>query len=173
MVKRVINRVKKVSESLFIGQCLSKFLQSPCIIAVWYPQLEVAAVIIFLTHVFHEPTVLAFSVQPWLMLHAVLQGAAHDGLTIDDAVGLGDNAPIDGAGLMAARGAVILGSVGDSVDLVIAEPLAQPHVLAHDAGTVGVVMLTPIHQPQVMVSSRHQQQATIDLGIMFSKTQRL
>ena len=87
------------------------------------------------------------------MLHAILQCPAHDCLAVDDTVGLGNNASIDGAGLMAARCTMILGGIGDDVDFCLTEPLAQPAVLAHDACTVGVMLFASVGEPQVMIGS--------------------
>ena len=71
----------------------------------------------------HQAAVLAVTVKSWLMLHAILQGSAHNGFTVDDTVGLGDNAAIDGARLMVTGGSMVFGSIGNEVDLIIAEPL--------------------------------------------------
>ena len=169
MVKSIKNSIKESPESRFIGQGLPEFLQAPGILAMGNPQLEVAPVVIFLVHVLHQAAVLALTVQTRLILHAVLQGAADDGFAVDDAVSLGNDAAIDGARLMSARSTMILGSIGNGVDFVIVEPMAQPFILTHDAGTVDVVFITSKCQSQVMVSRCNKQQAAIHLGIILGQ----
>ena len=113
------------------------------------------------------------AVEPRLVLEAVLQGAAHDGLAVDDAVGLGHDAAIDGARLVVARCPVILGSVGDGIDLVGGEPLPQPRVVTHDGGTVDVVQFAAMDQSQVVIGGRYQQHARVHLWIVLCQLQCL
>ena len=69
---------------------------------------------------------------------------------------------------MPAGSAVVLGGIGNGVDFILIEPLAQPLVFAHDAGAVGVVLVATEGKPQVMIGCSHKQDALVDLGIVLS-----
>ena len=88
------------------------------------------------------------------MRKAVLQGTAHYGLAIDNTVSLGNYSAIDGAGLMSARGTMILGSIGDDVNLIFVEPLPQALIVADDSGTIDMVQISALFKPQVMIGGR-------------------
>ena len=90
-------------------------------------------------HVFHQAAVLALTVQAGFMFEPVLKGASHDGLAVDDAVGLGNDAAVDGAWLVIARGAMVFGRIGNGVDFILIEPLLQPLIFTHNAGAVDVM----------------------------------
>ena len=67
---------------------------------------------------------------------------------------------------MFARSAVVLGGICHEIDFVGGEPLAQTLVGTHKDGAVGVVVLTPLCQANIVVGGSHQQHGFIHIGII-------
>ena len=76
---------------------------------------------------------MTFMVEFWVVAEAILHGAAHDGLGLDVAVGLGEDASQQGAWLRGGGGAVVFGSLGYELYLLFAEPASQVLVGTDDA----------------------------------------
>lgn len=75
---------------------------------------------------------MAFLVQLGIILQPELDGTADDRLRNNLSVGLGDYLSVDGAGLFPGGSSVVLGGLGNGLDLLGAEPLAELQDSADD-----------------------------------------
>ena len=90
---------------------------------------------------------MSLTVKARFMRHAVLQGTSHDGLAIDNAVGLGYNTAIDGSWLMSARGTMVLGSLGDDIDFLFIKPMPQALIITHNSCAVDMMLVSTKGEP--------------------------
>ena len=88
---------------------------------------------------FLKSTIVLFLVKIGVVLERELDGAAHYGVGINLAVGLGYKASVDGAWLVVARGTMVFGRIGNGVDFILIEPLLQPLIFTNDVGAVDVM----------------------------------
>ena len=87
------------------------------------PEVQVAAATVLLAQVLHHPSIMSFLVQFGVVFHAVLHGAADDGVGVDEAVGFGHDAPVETAGCVVGGGTVVLDGLRHCLQLAFREPL--------------------------------------------------
>ncbi len=100
----------------------------PGVVAVGYPKPQIAALGIFRSDVVRTACVMSLSVEVGAVFEAVLHGAAQDGFGVDAAIGLGDDATVEGAGFVPGGGAVIFDGIAHEGDLRLGEPPAQRRI---------------------------------------------
>ena len=94
---------------------------------------------------------LVITVQLWIVGKTELYGTTHNHIDRDVPVCLCHNTPIDAAGSMTGRCAMILNGFFHDLYLVCREPTAKPTVLGKDAATRDVMDSTRTRHPYVVI----------------------
>ena len=87
----------------FIINHLSQLLQSCSIWRFGEPKFEISVAAVFLVKMLHHAVVLLLLGELGIMVEAVLDSAADDGLWVNEAVGFGNDAAVDGARFVLSR----------------------------------------------------------------------
>ena len=149
----VVNDVLQVSQALSIRGVIE-------------PKMQITASTIFIMQMCHHTTIVLLGAELRIVFNAKLNGSAYDGVRIDETVSLCHDTAIDGAGLVARRGTMILGSVSYDAYLLFREPLAQVLVVADNPGRHLVMMLAAFAQPRIVVSTGGINHIRIDTQLL-------
>ena len=158
--------VKLPSEFFLIFYQAAKFLQGESVGAFGEIELKVAILAIFLYEVVMRTAVVLLTRQLWIMRQAVLQAAAHDGVDINQSVGLCHDKSVDASWLMVGRGAMVFCRLSYGFYFVGGKPLAQLLVFSHDASRHEVMPLTSLAESKVVVGCCRHDECGVGLGVM-------
>ena len=94
---------------------------------------------------------MAFPVEFGIMREAVLDGAPHNGLSVNDAVGLRHDASVDAARFVVGRCTVVFRRPGHDFNLLRGKPEAQLFVAADYASGYEMMGFAPFAQTGIVV----------------------
>ena len=126
-------------------------LQAECIRRIVEPKVQITAPTVFLAKMGYHTLEMLIRTERRIVVEAKLNGAAYDGVGIDETVCLCHNTPIDAAGLVVGGCTMVFCSIGHDVYLVLRKPLPQIHVSANNPGRHLMMMLTAFAKARIVV----------------------
>lgn len=163
--KSVEELVEDFAEPGGVGDDVAELGEPLCIWRLGEEELEVAGGTVFLVEVGECALPVLVGGERGVVVESELDGALNDLEGVDVAVGLGNDASVDGLRRLGRGGAVVGGGLSHDLELCWLEPLEQTVVGQKYAGGIEVMALAAVDESEVVVGGDGVDHVDVDVVV--------